>query len=66
MEGSFDTPQLSEEEIRREIMEEVEKNERQKQAKLEDERKKSESTKAEELRGIVLTDDGRSANNYSH
>jgi hypothetical protein len=40
-------------------MEEVEKNERQKQAKLEDERKKSESTKAEELRGIILTDIGR-------
>jgi dynein intermediate chain, cytosolic len=54
VEGSFDTPQLSEEEIRREIMEEVEKNERQRQAKLEDERKKSESTKTEELRGIIL------------
>jgi dynein intermediate chain len=51
VEGSFDTPQLSEEEIRRQIMEEVEKNERQKQAKLEDEKKKSESTQTEEVKG---------------
>ncbi|CAO3658598.1 unnamed protein product [Umbelopsis vinacea] len=64
VEGSFDTPQLSEEEIRRQIMEEVEKNERQKQAKLEEEKKKSESTQTEEVK--ELSDEERKSIITSH
>ncbi|KAJ2964819.1 hypothetical protein NQZ79_g365 [Umbelopsis isabellina] len=64
VEGSFDTPQLSEEEIRRQIMEEVERNERQKQAQLEDEKKQNETAQNEDTR--ELTDEERQAIMTSH
>lgn len=52
-EGSFDAPQLSEEEIRQQIMDELEIKEKQKQAQLEEERLRAEQEKSEEYQGKV-------------
>jgi dynein intermediate chain len=52
-EGSFDVPQLSEEEIRQQIMDELEIKEKQKQAQLEEERLRAEQEKTEEYQGKV-------------
>ena len=50
-EGSFDVPQRSEEEIRQEIMDELEEEEKLRQAQLEEERKRAELEKIEEFQG---------------
>ena len=47
----FETPQISEEEIRQQVMEELEIKERQLQAQLEEERKRAEQEKAKEHQG---------------
>ncbi|KAI9022707.1 WD40-repeat-containing domain protein [Phycomyces nitens] len=52
-EGSFDTPQLSEEEIRRQIVEEFEQEEKQRQAAIEEEKKRAEQEKSEEFRDLT-------------
>ena len=54
-EGSFDTPQKSEEEIRKEIMDEIEMLEKERQAELEEERKRAELEKVEEFQGNTAT-----------
>ncbi|KAG2224343.1 hypothetical protein INT45_006743 [Circinella minor] len=51
-EGSFDTPQKSEEEIRKEIMDEIEMLEKEREAELEEERKRAELEKVEEFQAL--------------
>lgn len=50
-EGSFDAPKKTEEEIRKEILEELEQQEKQRQAQLEEERRRAELEKQEEFQG---------------
>ena len=49
--GSLEAPEISEEEIRRQITEEFEQREKQKIAQLEEEIRKAEQEKQEEVRG---------------
>lgn len=49
--GSMEAPEISEEEIRKQIMEEFEAREKIKMAQLEEEIKRAEQEKQEEIRG---------------
>jgi dynein intermediate chain len=51
--GSLEAPQVSEEEIRKQITEEFEQREKQKIAQLEEEIKRLEQEKHEEIKGLT-------------
>lgn len=51
--GSLEAPQVSEEEIRKQITEEFEQREKQKIAQLEEEIKRLEQEKHEEIKGLI-------------